>query len=51
MGTLIADSVRSGNNTNPKMLVEGDRCYQTEKGTPQISDGMPVHVKLRQRSD
>ncbi|KXH62000.1 cytochrome P450 4V3 [Colletotrichum salicis] len=40
-----------GNTTGPKVLVEGDRCYQLDKGTPQIADDMPVHVKLRQKSD
>ncbi|KAK1985961.1 cytochrome P450 4V3 [Colletotrichum cereale] len=38
------------NHSGPGPVVEGDRCYQINKGTPHINDGMPVHVRLWQKA-
>ncbi|KAK1997757.1 cytochrome P450 4V3 [Colletotrichum falcatum] len=37
------------NHSAPRSVVDGDGCYQVGQGTPHVKDGMPVHVRLRQR--
>ncbi|KAK2043438.1 cytochrome P450 4V3 [Colletotrichum somersetense] len=34
----------------PRPVVGGDGCYLVNQGTPHVKDGMPVHVRLRQRA-
>ncbi|KAK1593451.1 cytochrome P450 4V3 [Colletotrichum navitas] len=38
------------NHSAPTPVVGEDGCFQVGQGTPHLKEGMPVHVRLRQRA-